>query len=89
MSNKLVEFRIQIDNIDNQILSLLVKRFEIVKKVGEYKRENNVTVSHPNRESDILTRLKKISPDNSDLVDVFWRNMFEYSCNLQNRMNKI
>lgn len=89
MSNKLVEFRTQIDDIDNQILSLLIKRFEIVEKVGNYKRLNNICVSHPNRESNILSRLKKINPNNADLIDIVWGDMFKYSCNLQNKMNKI
>tara|TARA_Y100000385_G_C13066656_1_gene627037 strand:+ start:733 stop:1002 length:270 start_codon:yes stop_codon:yes gene_type:complete len=89
MSNKLVDFRNQIDDIDNQILNLLVNRFEIVKKVGEYKKQNNVIVSHPNRENDILSRLKSQDPNSEELIELVWGDMFKYSCNLQNKMNKI
>jgi chorismate mutase/prephenate dehydratase len=37
MESELKKLRKEIDNIDNKILSLLNKRMEIVKKVGELK----------------------------------------------------
>jgi chorismate mutase len=42
MNNKLKDLRKQIDKIDESIVSLLVKRMEVVKKVGQYKKENNL-----------------------------------------------
>ncbi|PIU37263.1 hypothetical protein COT02_01780 [Candidatus Roizmanbacteria bacterium CG07_land_8_20_14_0_80_34_15] len=42
MNNKLKDFRKQIDEIDEQIVNLLAKRMQVVEKVGQYKKENNL-----------------------------------------------
>ncbi len=42
MKNKLENLRKQIDAIDEQIVSLLAKRMEIVKKVGLLKKQQNI-----------------------------------------------
>ncbi|PIP63223.1 3-deoxy-7-phosphoheptulonate synthase, partial [Candidatus Roizmanbacteria bacterium CG22_combo_CG10-13_8_21_14_all_34_12] len=34
--------RKQIDEIDEQIVNLLAKRMQVVEKVGQYKKENNL-----------------------------------------------
>ncbi len=38
----LEDLRKQIDSLDEQIVALLVKRMEIVKEIGKYKKENNL-----------------------------------------------
>jgi len=42
MNNKLKDFRKHIDEIDEQIVNLLAKRMQVVEKVGQYKKENNL-----------------------------------------------
>jgi len=42
--NKLDQYRDQIDSIDYQMLELLSKRMDIVKEIGKYKLNNNVTI---------------------------------------------
>lgn len=42
--NKLDQYRDQIDSIDYQMLELLSKRMDIVKEIGNYKINNNVTI---------------------------------------------
>jgi chorismate mutase len=42
--NKLDELREQISSIDDELLHILSRRMLISKKIGEYKRDNNVTV---------------------------------------------
>ncbi len=37
-------FREKIDSLDQQLLELLSQRMDIVKEIGEYKRDNNVAV---------------------------------------------
>ena len=56
MSN-IETYRKQIDQINNQILELLSKRLEISKKVGEYKKQNNIPIQDPIREKEILASL--------------------------------
>lgn len=63
MRDKLKLLREKIDRIDEKILSLLLKRIELVKKIGEIKNINGKPVFDPSREEQILTRLKKINLD--------------------------
>jgi chorismate mutase len=42
--NKLDELRLNIDEIDEQLIKLLAERMKLVELIGEYKAENNVTV---------------------------------------------
>lgn len=57
----LKELREQIDIIDNEILKLLNKRMEIVKRVGELKNSSNTPIYRPEREKEIIERLSKLS----------------------------
>jgi len=42
METKLEELRKKIDKIDRSIVILLAKRMEIVKKVGKFKKKNDL-----------------------------------------------
>jgi chorismate mutase len=42
--NKLEELRVVIRKLDNDLLELLAKRMTISAQIGEYKRDNNVTI---------------------------------------------
>lgn len=60
----LKDYRNQLDQIDDQILTLLHQRAEIVKKVGELKsRIGAESVYVPHREKEILSRLKTQNRD--------------------------
>jgi len=57
----LSELRKEIDKIDNELIRLLNKRMEIVKKVGELKNNTNAPIYRPEREKEIIDRLTEIS----------------------------
>ncbi|HET6245501.1 MAG: bifunctional 3-deoxy-7-phosphoheptulonate synthase/chorismate mutase type II [Bacteroidetes bacterium] len=52
--NKLEELRSQIDNVDEEILLAMAERMIIVKEIGEYKKENSVTILQIKRWNKIL-----------------------------------
>jgi chorismate mutase len=54
--DKLAELRKQIDKIDDLLLQKLGERMKIVEKIGEYKRDNQVTVLQVNRWDEILKK---------------------------------
>ncbi len=54
--DKLAELRKQIDKIDDLLLQKLGERMSIVEKIGEYKRDNQVTVLQVNRWDEILKK---------------------------------
>src|SRR5882724_7573436 len=55
--NRLGELREEIDGIDDQILTWLDRRAEVVKQVGEIKRSRRETFHVPQRERAVLERL--------------------------------
>ena len=59
MKNPLKTYRKEIDNIDNQISGLLLKRLKIVKKIGKFKKKNKIKVINKKREKEIFRRLEK------------------------------
>jgi chorismate mutase/prephenate dehydratase len=54
---ELAELRVKIDAVDDQILALLDRRAEVVRRVGEIKRERRETFHVPQRERAVLERL--------------------------------
>ncbi|UBM59311.1 prephenate dehydratase [Marinilongibacter aquaticus] len=51
------DIRSKIDQIDSQLLLLLNERMDLVKKVGELKRQTKTVIYRPEREKQIITRL--------------------------------
>ena len=52
--NKLEEFRFEIDKIDAELIQLLSKRMNIIEQIGEYKKENNITILQIKRWNNII-----------------------------------
>lgn len=52
--NKLEELRTEIDKTDGQLLQILAKRMEIIDEIGEYKKENDITILQMKRWAGIL-----------------------------------
>ena len=55
------ELRAKINELDDQLLTLLNERMGVVKQVGELKRTTQATIYRPEREKQILDRLKERS----------------------------
>ena len=58
---KLEDFRSIIDDIDSKLLSLLAKRQEMIKQVGEFKLEQNIPVLDKAREDYLHKYHQKLS----------------------------
>ena len=52
----LKDLRKEIDEIDNDLIDLLAKRMKICRNIGEYKKENGLTVVQTRRYSEILDK---------------------------------
>jgi len=48
-----------IDDYDDQILDLLIKRFSVSKEIGVIKTTSGLKIGDPNREREIINRLSK------------------------------
>ncbi|MEO6883615.1 MAG: chorismate mutase [Bacteroidia bacterium] len=59
--NRLEQLRVLMDEIDDELFQSLAKRMEIAEEIGEYKRDNNVTVLQIKRWESILNRQLKMA----------------------------
>ena len=60
--NKLEEARSIIQNVDQQIIELFLKRMQAAKMVAEYKMENQLPVEDKLREQELLKRNLRAVP---------------------------
>lgn len=64
----LKDLRKQINEIDDEILSLYLKRMNISKQIGQYKKEHNLPIYDQKREEELINNLlNKI--DNNELKE--------------------
>ncbi|WKE63922.1 bifunctional chorismate mutase/prephenate dehydrogenase [Gallaecimonas kandeliae] len=77
----LEELRGQIDQLDQQLLTLLEQRLALVREVGEVKREQGLPIYAPDREASMLAQRRAEAEDrglNPDLIeDILRRCMRE------------
>ncbi|MBO5059212.1 MAG: bifunctional 3-deoxy-7-phosphoheptulonate synthase/chorismate mutase type II [Prevotella sp.] len=50
------QLRLQIDELDNQLMDLLAKRMRVCREIGQYKKEHNMTVLQTGRYNEILDK---------------------------------
>ena len=58
MKESIENLRNEIDKIDDEILFLLSKRFEISKLIGKIKKEKNISAFQKDREVFIMGKIK-------------------------------
>lgn len=84
--NPLTQFREQIDRIDAEIVRLLAQRFEVVRGVGEYKKQNNLPPLQPGRWQEVLESKRALAResgiDEAFVVDV-WNRIHEYALEIE------
>ncbi len=54
--NQLEELRSTIDQLDEEIIEKLSSRMDIAEQIGQYKRENNVTILQVNRWDELMKK---------------------------------
>lgn len=52
--HKLEELRTEIDKLDGELLQILAKRMELIDEIGEYKKENEITILQMKRWAGII-----------------------------------
>ena len=72
--------RTEIDKLDDQLVELYLKRFDLVKEIAKIKEENGQPVSDPAREREILKRVAlKAGPEFEDEVAMLFTQLFSLS----------
>ena len=79
----LEEIRKQIDEIDNEILKLLLKRLQYSKQIADLKFDSSTPIYDETRENEILNRLKVNSKDNHKYIAPIFSEILTTSKNIQ------
>lgn len=81
----LEELRNRIDSIDNQLLSLLNARMEVVQQVGELKRSSQALIYRPEREKSIVDRLSGQSEGllKNEAIEAIFQEIFAVARNIE------
>ena len=82
------ELRSEINQIDDQILDLFLRRMDVASQVADYKREHNLPILQPAREREILKKMaEKAGPELSGYSRVLFSMLMELSKSYQNKRN--
>lgn len=80
----LKEIRNEIDAIDEELVHLFEKRMNTVRKVAEYKAENNLPIFNSQRERDIVNSMtSKVEPDLATYTKILYSTLFDVSRSYQ------
>lgn len=74
--SELAQMRVLIDDLDEELISIIGKRMKIIQEMGDYKRANRITILQMDRWKQLLEcRLEssKRQNINVDFVHAFWR----------------
>jgi len=73
---ELAEWRKEIDEVNSGIMDFLARRTEVVKKIGEYKKENNLPITDSKREEIVFEKIGKLAEEKG-LDKEFVKELFE------------
>lgn len=83
---ELQKYRDEIDKLDSEIISLLASRFEIVQKVGEFKKKNNMPALQNWRWQEVVDSRKKQALEkwiSQDFIEKIWNEIHDYALYLE------
>ncbi len=87
---KIDELRNKIDEVDQELSALYVKRMELCKQIGEEKAKENASINVPNRENAVLSKVTKNAPEELKIyVKQLYDNIFIQSKNYQNSLGSL
>lgn len=84
---KIKTLRQKIDDYDDQLLDLLIKRFSVSKEIGVIKTASGLEIGDPNREQEIINRLSKNLKGklNKDDITAIFSPVYQISKKMQKK----
>lgn len=76
----LEEIRLIIDELDQEITALLVKRMDVTNQVAAYKQANGLPVYHPEREKKVIEKVSALAGEEyAQAIAVIYQCMMDES----------
>jgi len=89
----LQELRNQIDQFDSELLTILSNRMQVAEHIGQYKKENKLTILQASRWNDILDKSFKQGEKlglSKDFIEKYLKAVHQESINHQSAvMNEL
>jgi len=85
----LEELRVKIDKLDDKVIEIFEKRMNIADKIGEYKRNNNITILQSKRWDEILNKRIQQGESkglSSEFIQKVFRSIHQESINHQEKI---
>jgi len=85
----LEKLRQQINHLDDELMQILGQRMKISEKIGEYKKNNNITILQTNRWNEILQRAVQKGENlglSKEFITKYFDAMHMESINHQNKI---
>lgn len=89
----LTNYRMSIDYIDQQLISLFKQRFDVCKKIGQYKKDNNLQTYQEGRWHKLLNHILDYShnilnweAENDYFIKDVWNTIHNHSIEIQNKL---
>ncbi|MDD6729091.1 MAG: prephenate dehydratase [Eubacteriales bacterium] len=82
----LLDLRKEIDDIDNQLIPLLMKRMDISSQVAEYKVKRGIPVLNEEREQQILDNVAEKCGDKGEIIKTVFAATMDASRALQHKI---
>lgn len=83
----LAQLRAEIDQLDDQIVDLFMKRLDTVTEIAQVKSTNKLPVARDQREKEILLRLgKKVGEENEMALHLLYNTLFDVSRSAQAKL---
>lgn len=80
-----------IDTVDSQILELINSRVDLVKEIGDLKKEKNIEIVDKKREQqifDVILKQAKEKGLDETAVKKIWENLIELSYKVEGEVTK-
>ncbi len=86
MTEELQDFRKRLDEIDNELISLLAKRIMIAKEIGKWKASQGLEIRDPEREAQLREKLTHLGSNmglSQELIQDLFGRILEESRKVQ------
>lgn len=87
-AGELDALRAQIDAVDRELVERLSRRARLAQRVGELKHRTDAPIYRPEREAQIMSRLRALNPGplSGDAIEAVWREIVSACRELERRL---
>lgn len=82
-------YRVQLDELDNEIVALILKRMSVCEEIGHYKKAHNIPMMQPHRVQFVkkkAARLAEAAQLNPQFMEAIYTLIIQEACELQTKI---